>query len=302
MLYSIYKKESMADFSFGSMIDSASSFVSDSVSGIANNVGNFFENIVTGSGGSFMSSSRIIDKRNTIYSTDWTMSHLFSIEALYLANPISNSPSVHFGNPSSFASNFDIINAAIQEVTLPQVSFQPIQEFVGGEWIYTTGRPEIKQLTFTFRDYANGSLYSDFLRLSQFLKNKFPEEQYWKITINSRSKKEYMNGLNSSMAASTGNAPLVGTSKAILESIGAVTLDQTSKGSFMTFTITFLYSESFTKNVPSAPLGTSSIPITAGVDGEKSYTELASIDSNNNSRYGTSTMDTSLQDSYFSAP
>ena len=142
---------------------------------------------------------------------------------------------------SSMNTSFlDDMSVAALSVDISQVSSDNIQEWMNQKWEYTYGKPVINRITITFRDYSNNTLYTAFNAAFWSLKDKLPDTQKWNIRIDS------LNDMNSFANRSFGEkeeitSPIFYSDDAIIESVGAATLDKENTDGIFTFSVTFRY-------------------------------------------------------------
>lgn len=140
-------------------------------------------------------------------------------------------------NPVIGIDNFDMF---VKSVSINEISFSDLREWIGQGWVNSTGRHELQQVTITLRDSNGGALYAKFFGLLAVLKDSYPNDQLWTIKIRKRMMQEYRNFINPSVtskAYAAGNY-VVNTKHAVLRSLGTLELDQ-DNSEFSTFTITF---------------------------------------------------------------
>jgi hypothetical protein len=176
--------------------------------------------------------------KNLIYNVNWGTPTNFRLRAINLVNSNSSlTDSCIFKDATTFSTNWVFINTAILGISTPSVSSQPIEEWIGGSWSYSNGRPELRQIDMTFRDTADGLLWKNFIYLYDFLKNAYPNDAKWHIVLESLSLEHVNRG------AIIGNnvGTLIDTSTAILTHIGQLTYSKDQADAFTTFTVTFKY-------------------------------------------------------------
>lgn len=179
--------------------------------------------------------------KNLIYSINWGSPAYFNISDMSLVNDDFKDSVLHdsffFGAKSATNSTKNFLNASILSINTPNVTSQPIEEWIGGRWIYTNGRQELRQLEMTFRDTADALLWRNFIYIYDFLQNRYPDECKWNISINTASI-EKTNRLD--MSGNTG-ATIISTSDAILSSISPLNLSKENGDAFTTFSVVFKY-------------------------------------------------------------
>lgn len=176
---------------------------------------------------------------DTILGTDWGHASLFQIKELKLKKAITLDNI--FNNPSSL----HLLNASIQNIETATITETPIEEWIGGQWVYTHGRPEMRQITFTFRDASNSWLYRNLNAVKNAVRNMYPDDQKWAIRVDTHG--DIVAGNANSGRYQTDSdeyksfGTLIQTQHAILESISSVSLDQSNYDGFLTFSVTFKY-------------------------------------------------------------
>jgi hypothetical protein len=178
--------------------------------------------------------------KDLIYSVNWGSPAYFYIEELSLVNrSFSDNSMLHssffFHKLSDRSKKF--INTSILSVNTPNVTSQPIEEWVGGRWMYTNGRQELRQVELTFRDTADGLLWKNFIYIYDFLQNKYPEDCYWNLSLTTKS----MESINRNDSSGNSGATLIGTSTALLSSISPLNFSKDNPDAFLTFSVIFKY-------------------------------------------------------------
>jgi len=77
----------------------------------------------------------------------------------------------------------DILTATISSIELADIQDTPVEEYIGEEWRFTTGRLENYQLSITFRDYDYLHLYRNFANAKQKFSRMYPDDQKIDITL-----------------------------------------------------------------------------------------------------------------------
>jgi hypothetical protein len=180
--------------------------------------------------------------KNLIYNRNWSSTAYFQLKNLSLVDTSIFTDSNIINSPfSNFAQNKDLINTAILSVNTPQINSHPIEEWVGGQWVYTNGRQEIRQIEITFRDTETFGLWRNFVYIYDFMQNRFPNEMQWNLALQTIA----MEIANSLKAGDEDNTKLyttlVETKNAILSAISPISFSQEHAESFATFTVTFKY-------------------------------------------------------------
>lgn len=133
------------------------------------------------------------------------------------------------------SNNYDS-NSLIKSVNIDNLNFSEIREWIGSSWTYTPGNHELQQLEIEFRDINGGVLYSNWKAAMLKLKDRYPEEQQWTITI---AKFNTVSFRHLDGASIQGNNILY-TKNAILRGISGERLDS-EDSSFTNFTVTFFF-------------------------------------------------------------
>ena len=133
---------------------------------------------------------------------------------------------------------FDVYdsNSLIKSVNIDNLNFSEIREWIGSSWSYTPGNHELQQVEIEFRDINGGVLYSNWKAAMLKLKNRYPEEQQWTMTITKLNTASFRHLDGGSM----GGNIIVNTKNAILRGISGERLDS-EDSSFTNFTITFFF-------------------------------------------------------------
>lgn len=176
-----------------------------------------------------------------IKTTEWGYQSLFQIESMYMKDSTSK---LHLFEDKVALNS--VINGSILNIETATITHAPIEEWIGGQWVYTTGRPELRQITFTFRETASAWLYRNFNTAYNASRNAYPDDQKWTLSV-------FMHGVGTKGTKGTrfgdanekspfvNSGTLIDTSSAILDSIGSISLDQSSSDDFVTFSVTFKY-------------------------------------------------------------
>lgn len=175
----------------------------------------------------------------TILGTNWSFSSMYSLDEL------SNA---YVGSDISKGFIFDgTENKAVYvtNININPITNANIQEWIAGRYVYTTGRLEMKQLTLTFRCHDNMSLYNSMKIAHMRLKDLYPKEQMWNITISAIDNNLYntFDGIGyNNISPFTEGQSVLNTSSALLVGISNITFDDNSK-EIITFSATFMYSK-----------------------------------------------------------
>lgn len=121
--------------------------------------------------------------------TPWTFSRDFSIKSFklntsksvgILSNKLQSDKSKLIDNTGELS---DVVKFGILSIDTSDYNYEQLQEYIGGTWRYTTGRPNLRKLTVEFRDSYNGSVYHMFNQAMILLRNAYPDDQKWSINI-----------------------------------------------------------------------------------------------------------------------
>jgi len=77
----------------------------------------------------------------------------------------------------------DVLSMACQGVQLAELNSSPIEDWVGEEWRFATGRLENYQIAITFKDYDNFTLYTKFAKAMQKFTRMYPDDQKFDIGV-----------------------------------------------------------------------------------------------------------------------
>ena len=187
------------------------------------------------------SSNSSMEQVDNAYRVEWAYPSQFQIMYLHMVHSANNKNNKkHYFNDNSM---LPLLNASILNVETATVNHSPLDEWIGGQWVYTTGRPELRQITFTFRETSNAWLYRNFNTAYNANRNAFPDNQKWNINlfIHGVENKNDKSRFSSSELNQLHRGTLLDTKHAIIDSISAINLDQSSADGFLTFSVTFKY-------------------------------------------------------------
>lgn len=180
------------------------------------------------------------DAKSIVYNTFWANPSYFKLNDLSLIIAVNDAEGFNFfASNKGFTNKKDIINTALLNATTANITSQPIEEWIGGAWVYTNGRPELLQLELTFRDNENMEIYRSFTRLYKLLRNKFPDEIKWSIHLLSTTTE--VNNQGKETKDKQYYTSVCEQRNAILTSISQVSYAKDNPDSFATFTVTFKY-------------------------------------------------------------
>ena len=135
------------------------------------------------------------------------------------------------------------LGTSIQSVVVSPVSYAAIEEWVDNHWYYTMGRPELKYVEITFRDYGANILYNSYKDLWWRMRTMFPDDQKWAIMLSSRNPYdtgEIMDYTSVKPKADQQGALFLSTTTAILESVSSTNLAKDGQ-SWSTFSVRYKY-------------------------------------------------------------
>jgi len=146
--------------------------------------------------------------------------------------------SVNWQDPSKFRISFtgpgagtlnlppDKITMACKGISLASVTGAPIEQFVAEEWRFAVGRLESYQLTISFLDYNNFTLYKKFAKSIQKFLRMYPDDQKFNIHISTADN-----------FSPSGLIPIIDFKDCMLMSIEAPTLDNSAVASVGEFSV-----------------------------------------------------------------
>lgn len=135
------------------------------------------------------------------------------------------------------------LSTSIQSIHVSPVSYASIEEWVDNHWYYTMGRPELKYVEITFRDYGANILYNSYKDLWWRMRTMFPDEQKWAIMLSSRNPYntgEIMDYTANKPKGGQQGALFLNTTTAILESVSSTNLAKDGQ-SWSTFSVRYKY-------------------------------------------------------------
>lgn len=130
----------------------------------------------------------------------------------------------HFiGSPSA-----EDLSMACQGVQLAELTMKPIEDYIGEEWRFAHGRLENYQISITFKDYNNFTLYKNFANGMQKMTREFPDD--CKIDVKVSSTDNFL--INDF-------EDVVTFKDCMLIAVGGATLDNSAVASIAEFSVTF---------------------------------------------------------------
>lgn len=99
-----------------------------------------------------------------IYNARWSYINNFYIQ-ITLGSKLKSQAGLSSNEANLIES--EELNLYLKCIDSPQLSYSPIEEFIGNDYHIATGRPEAIRLTCTFRDVNQCQLYRSFVKLFQ---------------------------------------------------------------------------------------------------------------------------------------
>jgi len=121
----------------------------------------------------------------------------------------------------------DILSMACQGISLAELNTTPIEDWIGEEWKFATGRLENYQISITFKDYDNFTLYKKFAYALQEFTRMYPDDQ--KIDIKIDTSDDF--GVNAFQ-------PTVEFKDCMIIAVSGATLDNSAVASVAEFSVT----------------------------------------------------------------
>ena len=146
--------------------------------------------------------------------------------------------SVKWQDPSKFSISFtgagagtlglpqDKITMACKGISLASVAGAPIEQFIAEEWRFSIGRLESYQISITFQDFDNFTLYKKFAKAIQKFLRMYPDDQKFNIMI--YTAEDFTPG---------SLVPIIEFKDCMLMSIEAPTLDNSAVASIGEFSV-----------------------------------------------------------------
>jgi hypothetical protein len=119
------------------------------------------------------------------------------------------------------------VTAAITNIQLAEINTDPVDEWVGEEWRFSTGRLDFYTVTLTFKDYENFELYRMWTRAIQDFARVYPDDQKFDIMVQTATDYDI-----------TSFIPTVLFMDCILVTVSGPTLDNAANASIAEFTVT----------------------------------------------------------------
>lgn len=77
----------------------------------------------------------------------------------------------------------DILTAAITSISLAEINTTPVEEYIGEEWRFATGRLENYLMTITMKDFNGYTLYKIWSKAIQKFSREYPDSQKFDVVI-----------------------------------------------------------------------------------------------------------------------
>lgn len=121
------------------------------------------------------------------------------------------------------------LNLFVKSINTPQLSYNSLFEYTGAKYNIATGKKESVQLSITFRDYDQCSLYRSFCKLWQAQDLLYLDEIG--IQINIYKGADY--------SSDNDNMPLMSFTNMIIESVGSMSFSQETEAQIAEFDVQF---------------------------------------------------------------
>jgi len=122
----------------------------------------------------------------------------------------------------------EILSMACQGVILPEINSAPVEDWIGEEWRFATGRLENYHFTITFKDFDNFTLYRKFANAMQKYSRMYPDDK--KLDIMIKTSDDF--GVDSF-------SPIATFKDTVLVAMSGSTLDNSAVASVAEFSTTF---------------------------------------------------------------
>lgn len=122
----------------------------------------------------------------------------------------------------------DILTAAITNISMAEFNATPIEEYIGEQWKFSTGRLEHYQVQISLKDFNNFTLYRMFSKAIQRLSRMYPEDQYFTIIVSTADDYDITNFKKT-----------VEFVNCMLITVSAPVLDNSANSSIAEFSVTF---------------------------------------------------------------
>jgi len=154
---------------------------------------------------------------NLINSLNWQDPSKFQVHITGAGAEKANFSSVH---PT-------ILTAAVTSITLAEINTSPVEEYIGEEWRFATGRLENYLLTITMKDYDNFKIYKLWANAIQNFAREYPDDQ--KINVEVKTAQDFdINNL----------VRILEFKDCILTTVSGPTLDNSAVASIAEFSVT----------------------------------------------------------------
>ena len=120
----------------------------------------------------------------------------------------------------------EILTASINNIRLADINTAPIEEWIGEEWRFATGRLENYQVEITMKDFDNFKLYRMWANAKQKFVRAYPDDQKFDIKIQTASDYQITNYID-----------MVTFKDCMLITVNSPTLDNSANASVAEFSI-----------------------------------------------------------------
>jgi len=121
----------------------------------------------------------------------------------------------------------NVLSAAITSITLADINTSPIEDYIGEEWRFATGRLENYLVTITMKDYDNFKLYRIWSSAIQKFLREYPKSQMFNVVIQTADD-----------FSVTGYVKIAEFKDCILTTVSGPTLDNSAIASIAEFSVT----------------------------------------------------------------
>ena len=140
---------------------------------------------------------------------------------------------IYFDGKGANAAGFsdldpDLLSVSCTGIQLAEINASPIEEYIGEQWRFASGRLENYQITITFKDYNNFTLYKLWTKAIQDFLREYPEDQYFTLNIQTADAFDVDNF-----------SDIVKFQKCYLTAVSGATLDNSAIASVAEFSVTF---------------------------------------------------------------
>ena len=145
----------------------------------------------------------------------WVDPSKFSIEMTGAGHGLVGSPSA------------EDLSMACQGIQLAELTITPVEQWIGEEWRFAQGRLENYQISITFKDYDDFTLYKGFADGIQKMTREFPDDCKIDVKISATDSFQI-----------SSFKPVVTFKDCMLIAVGGATMDNSAVASVAEFSIT----------------------------------------------------------------